>query len=225
MILPSGSLVWHKRSDGDGSGELSTQDQIIIGVVVGGVAVIAITAGIVFVIWKKRRWDRIQRHEEQLLAYHLPPTYKVNTHPSRPQSYYNPVRETDRPPTYHQTLSSSLPVYDPSKYQDLRPTSIQVQPVYSPNNGRRSSHLPPPPENRPFSFIHSSPEYTRDSALLSARGPSPEDDLRPSMHLDSNISYPTGQLSVESPSIPLVEGMRPPRRPKPVLSRLITNFG
>ncbi|KAL4891008.1 hypothetical protein BDV59DRAFT_203997 [Aspergillus ambiguus] len=54
----------------------ASRDRIIIGVVVGGVATIAISAdaagpvtvGIFFILLKKRKWDRIRRYEEQLLV-------------------------------------------------------------------------------------------------------------------------------------------------------------
>src|SRR5699024_10622516 len=93
-----GSMDNVKGVSGDANegGNLSPQDEAIIGGVVGGIAFIAseltlfaylmsmkplltfnlsVTAGIITLIFKKRKWDRIRRREEALLALHAPPAY------------------------------------------------------------------------------------------------------------------------------------------------------
>ncbi|KAF7122445.1 hypothetical protein CNMCM5793_000470 [Aspergillus hiratsukae] len=117
-------------TDGSGSGSSSNVTAIIIGVVVGGVAAIAITAGILFFLYKKRRWDRIRRREEQLLSYHTQAGWKADdaelaTMAGRPSSSLSAYRAhsadiNDRPPAY-QTLH--VPVYDPSSTQADAPHS------------------------------------------------------------------------------------------------------
>ncbi|KAG2420837.1 hypothetical protein HFD88_000451 [Aspergillus terreus] len=238
----------------------ATTDRIIIGVVVGGVATIAITAGIFFFLFKKRKWDRIKRYEEHLLAMRAsssaeynkprgftPEPYTTSNRPySSVWSYGPPPRQQQDhdqqhhqqrrpsvespPPAYHQPY----PAYDPSQYPRVSlPASVRP---HRESTGRASSSFSgvrghalsgsgsglgigsedasgsipltqfghPEPMTHP---IQSRPSYQRDP-----RGPSPE-----------------GSTSVQSDDTagrPSVEGTAaPPRRPKPALSRLITNFG
>ncbi|KAL4922492.1 hypothetical protein BDW62DRAFT_172637 [Aspergillus aurantiobrunneus] len=95
----------------DGSSNKTTQ--VIIGVVVGGVAAIAITAGIIFFLIKKRKWDRLRQCEERLIDYQLTTGYssKLNSRsitPEDQQVYLSTVASP--PPT--STLTPSYP-YDP----------------------------------------------------------------------------------------------------------------
>ncbi|KAE8382941.1 hypothetical protein BDV26DRAFT_195563 [Aspergillus bertholletiae] len=197
--------------------------QIIVGVVLGCVAVIAITAGILFILFKKRRWDRIRQYEESMLAMHAPIGYPGDYQGmERPRPYssmysYSRPQEQPRgtlagespPPAY-----TTIPAYDPSRYHaisQLPPTKkisrpTQVDPVAK-------------VEERPFSFIRGvEQQYTgpseshRSSSQAEQRGLS----LESSRSMDSDSS-------TTNFSRPL-DGVQSLRRPKPVLSRLVTNF-
>ncbi|KAE8134332.1 hypothetical protein BDV38DRAFT_255653 [Aspergillus pseudotamarii] len=207
-------------------------DQIIIGVVLGCVAAIAVTAGILFILFKKRRWDRIRQYEEDMLVMHAPMGCKPQEYPSsnqgmeRPRpyssmySYSRPQEQShthprgrlsgDTPPPAYTTI----PAYDPSKYQAISqlPPSVKIN---------RPAQVDPISmiEERPFSFIRGvEQQYTgpmetqRSSSQTEQRGLSLESAR--SMNSDSsttNFSRP-------------LEGAQSLRRPKPVLSRLVTNF-
>ncbi|KAB8070168.1 hypothetical protein BDV29DRAFT_194313 [Aspergillus leporis] len=141
----------HRRSLVPRSSDSST-NQIIIGTVLGAVAAIAITAGVLFFLLKKRRWDRVRRYEEEMLVMHASMGYKPGDAamgPPRPSSsmlsynQYQPQESThthprgrlsgDTPPPAYTTI----PAYDPSRYHAIsqlpptvkinRPT--QVNPV------------------------------------------------------------------------------------------------
>lgn len=218
-------------TDGSGSGSSSNVTAIIIGVVVGGVAAIAITAGILFFLYKKRRWDRIRRREEQLLAYHIQAGWKAEdaelaTMAGRPSSSLSIYRAhsadiNDRPPAY-QTLH--VPVYDPSRYRNIDiPPAVQFsarqaqsQPVDN-ASVRASSHL----RNQPVSHLNDDSPLPQllQPPRLSFLGHSPE-STRDSIQSDSLFQATV----VPADSSTLDQTPRPPRRPKPVLSRLITNL-
>ncbi|RHZ62785.1 uncharacterized protein CDV56_106830 [Aspergillus thermomutatus] len=219
-------------TDGSGSGSSNNVTSIIIGVVVGGVAAIAITAGILFFLYKKRRWDRIHRREEQLLAYHIQAGLKADdaelaTMPGRPSSSLSIYRAhsddiNDQPPAY-QTLH--VPVYDPSRYRDIDiPPAVKLaamrQPPLQPVDNasvRVSSQL----RNQPVPHLNDDsplPQLLQPPAP-SFLGPSP-DSTRDSIQSDS--LFQANVVPVDSST--LEQMPRPPRRPKPVLSRLITNL-
>ncbi|EYE99726.1 uncharacterized protein EURHEDRAFT_27652 [Aspergillus ruber CBS 135680] len=156
---PDGSVDDINGVSGDSSepDSLSPEKQAIIGAVVGGVAVIAITAGILFFLIKKHRWDQIRQREKALLALHAPPpaydsSDTSNSSRSSRKPFPSPllppvpVPTPARPasvsiPTSYQCHVSrdieeqlpaydapSIPVYDPSRYQQqqqqpFRPTS------------------------------------------------------------------------------------------------------
>ncbi|OGM47010.1 hypothetical protein ABOM_003635 [Aspergillus bombycis] len=226
MFLPLGQRSLVPRSSDPAT------NQIIIGVVLGCVAAVAITAGILFILFKKRRWDRIRQYEENMLVMHAPMGYKPQEYPSdnqgmeRPRPYssmysYSQPREQshihprgrlsgDTPPPAYTTI----PAYDPSRYQAISqlPPSVKVN---------RPTQVDPVGmfEERPFSFIRGvEQQYTgpaetqRSSSQLEQRGLS----LESSRSMDSTSS-------TTNFSRPL-EGAQSLRRPKPVLSRLVTNF-
>ncbi|KAF7597250.1 hypothetical protein BBP40_008092 [Aspergillus hancockii] len=208
----------------------SSTTQIIIGTVLGGIAAIAITAGVLFILFKKRRWDRIRRYEEEMLVMHAPMGYKpddASMGPPRPSSsmlsynQYQPQepQHTDPrgrlsgdtpPPAY-----TTIPAYDPSRYHAIS----QLPPTVKIN---RPTQVNPVGmfEERPFSFIRGvEQQYTgpadtqRSTSLAQQRGPSPESSRSmDSVGSATNFSRP-------------LEGLQSPRQPKPVLSRLVTNFG
>ncbi|KAE8152618.1 hypothetical protein BDV25DRAFT_150744 [Aspergillus avenaceus] len=206
-------------------------DQVIIGVVVSGVAVIAITAGILCFLFKRRRWDRIRRREEEMLTMHgsmgyKPEEFTADDHtmmPPRPSSSMHSYNQAqDQPTQTHGRLSddtpppayTTIPAYDPSRYHaisQLPPTVKVTRPVYANPFGGF--------EERPFSFIRGvEQQYTgptapqRDSSQIQERGPSPESSRSIESDRSTNFSRP-------------LDTAQSPRRPKPVLTRLVTNFG
>ncbi|KAH1436000.1 hypothetical protein KXX32_007464 [Aspergillus fumigatus] len=213
-------------TDDPGPGSSSNVTAIIIGVVVGGVVAIAITAGILFFLHKKRRWDRIRRREEQLLQYHIQAGLKsedaeLATMRGRPSSSLSIYRAhsadiNDQPPAY-QTLH--VPVYDPSRYRYIDvPPAVQFssmrQPPFQPVDNapaRVSSQL----RNQPVSPL---------PQLLQPPGPvflgTSPDSTRDSIQSDS----PFQATLAPADSSTLDRTARLPRRPKPVLSRLITDL-
>lgn len=201
----------------------------------------AVTAGIIlFFHFHKRKQDRRNKHDQQLLPLHIPPAYKATSaeypiipSPARPPQPYTHAgrRGPDHPPAYQ----AALPVYDPSKYQNLNwpistselnrqsigPGPSLLNPVHYPG-ARRSFH---PVDNRltiqRLSGATSVELARRQFGMSSFRGDSSLEWSRPSNEstLGSNgeLSRSLSQSGELSP--------RRPRRPKPVLSRLITNFG
>jgi hypothetical protein len=193
---------------------------------------VSVTAGILFFLHKKRRWDRIHRREEQLLEYHIQAGWKAEdaelaTMRGRPSSSLSIYRAhsddiSDRPPAY-QTLH--VPVYDPSRYRDIDvPPAVQFSAIRQPplqpiDNApaRVSSQLRNQPVSRPNDdsplpqllqppgplFLGTSPDSTRDS-------------------IQSDSLFQATAAPAESST--LDRTARLPRRPKPVLSRLITNL-
>lgn len=242
---PDGSVDDINGVSGDSSepDSLSPEKQAIIGAVVGGVAVIAITAGILFFLIKKHRWDQIRQREKALLALHAPPpaydssdasnssrsSRKPSPSPllppvpvptparpatvSIPSSYQCQVSRDieEQPPAYD---APSIPVYDPSRYQQqqqqLRPTSTQTI-----NSGY-------------LHYLTGDTMYGQRSSQLSVpfQGHRHTIQSMPRSHIGGQVSG-TGLPESNSSSVPQDgnNGTRPPRKPKPVLSRLITNFG
>ncbi|KAL4899785.1 hypothetical protein BDW74DRAFT_183429 [Aspergillus multicolor] len=98
----------------DHNGPTDKTTRIIVGVVVGGVAAIAITAGIIFFFMKKRKWDRIRACEERLIDYQLATGYssKMQSRSVTPEDYLGMMAQS--PPATSTTVPSTAYVYDPS---------------------------------------------------------------------------------------------------------------
>ncbi|CBF85424.1 uncharacterized protein ANIA_01716 [Aspergillus nidulans FGSC A4] len=118
LLFYSVSLVSRTTADYTGSGSDSVQHgpsdkttRIVVGVVVGGVAAIAITAGIIFFFMKKRKWDRIRQCEERLIDYQLTTGYssKLQSRSVTPEDYLSMV--TSSPPAASTVTTYA---YDPS---------------------------------------------------------------------------------------------------------------
>ena len=163
---------------------------------------------------------------------HAPMGYKPQEHPSSNQgmqrqrpyssmySYSRPQEQSythpsgrlsgDTPPPAYTTI----PAYDPSKYQAISqlPPSVKInRPIQVDPVGMI--------EERPFSFIRGVEQQytgpigtTRSSSQAEQRG----------LSLESSRSA-NSDSSTTNFSRPL-EGAQSLRRPKPVLSRLVTNF-
>ncbi|KAL4770431.1 hypothetical protein BDW60DRAFT_78833 [Aspergillus nidulans var. acristatus] len=118
LLFYSISLVSRTTADYTGSGSDSEQHgpsdkttRIVVGVVVGGVAAIAITAGIIFFFMKKRKWDRIRQCEERLIDYQLATGYssKLQSRSVTPEDYLSMVASS--PPA---ASTATTYAYDPS---------------------------------------------------------------------------------------------------------------
>lgn len=223
----------------------------------------SVTAGIIALVFKKRKWNRIRRREEALLALHAPPTYDSSSDnnttttdngdrwtstslPGRkfhlsspiPSVQYQVSRDIEEQPPAYET--HAIPVYDPSRYHQqqqhyhnqhyFRPASaltinsgylhhLTSDPAYAP---RPSSQL-----SAPFRGYRHTMQGGLEGAEMrssSARGLDHRRERRVVSGLNSSSSAPVDMNDTSSNSGPGT-GTRPPRKPKPVLSRLITNFG
>ncbi|KAL4796812.1 hypothetical protein BDV19DRAFT_77479 [Aspergillus venezuelensis] len=98
--------------------------QIVIGVVVGGVAAIAITAGIIFFLIKKRKWDRLRQCEERLIDYQLATGYssKLQSRSVTPEDYLS-IMASPPPTSTTAPYPYNAEVVVPGQAQDHRPGS------------------------------------------------------------------------------------------------------
>ncbi|KAL6238876.1 hypothetical protein BDW75DRAFT_200509 [Aspergillus navahoensis] len=117
LLFYSVSLVSRANTDtGSGNdsehhGPSDKTTRIVVGVVVGGVAAIAITAGIIFFFMKKRKWDRIRQCEERLMDYQLATGYssKLQSRSVTPEDYLSRMASSPAP-----TSTATTYAYDPS---------------------------------------------------------------------------------------------------------------
>lgn len=279
------------------SQDLSPEQQAIIGSVVGGAVVIAskvacfslkmtcrkhadqmitVTAGLVFFLLQKQKWDRIRRREEALLALNapFPPAYdstnsstnniNINSNgndclrsspPREPSllplptlsslptlSYQCHSRDVeDQPPAYDYGLQSMIPipVYDPSRYyyqqqqqqQQFRPASVLTvnggylhylsgDAVQGYGQRASSQHL-----SVPFGGNRHTMQGLGGGPLFTGPvpGPGPGPGYSQEMGGSNTLSAPN-PVPAAGPVSNQVNG-EGPRKPKPVLSKLITNFG
>ena len=208
---------------------------------------------IFFHIRKRKQNHHTTKHDQQLLPLHIPPAYKTNSvmlYPSIPseqrssQSYSQPYTQEGRSePEQLPAYQPKLPTYDPSKYQNVD------RPLPTMEIGRQSIgpsilnpvHYPDPrmsfqPMDDRLTIRRLSGETSvefgrRPSGMSSYLGTSSWEQRRPSMQssdtfrsngIDRPLSF---DESDETPlSRPHEEENRRPRRPRPALSRLITNF-
>ncbi|KAL4984030.1 hypothetical protein BDW68DRAFT_167747 [Aspergillus falconensis] len=121
-LFYSVSLVSRASADDTGSGNDSEHHgpsdkttRIVVGVVVGGVAAIAITAGIIFFFMKKRKWDRIRQCEERLIDYQLATGYssKLQSRSVTPEDYLS-MMASSPPALPPPTATATMNAYDPS---------------------------------------------------------------------------------------------------------------
>ncbi|KAK1142864.1 hypothetical protein N8T08_007298 [Aspergillus melleus] len=260
----------HIRSDDYESTDSSSfsntsRDRIIIGVVVGGVAAIAITAGILFALFKKRKWDRIRRYEEQVLAAHA--ADGTSGHGYKAYGFVpgdlelGDTRASSSLSWTYGGAPQSLEQEESSQHdsQNQNQSQRQSERQRQGHKERRESHdSSPPPAYQPLPVYDPSrysgigisrlPAAVKPSWMMGSRGSmamsGPGSGSRSDQHrhsttyiggLDQSLDQRAGSsLSRSSP-----EGSRPfeseeenltgqrgrgPRRPKPVLSRLITNL-
>ncbi|KAJ6104514.1 hypothetical protein N7523_010834 [Penicillium sp. IBT 18751x] len=194
-----------------------------------------VTGGLLYLFSRKERAKRKQAQQAEQPP--VPPAYRANYHeaPNGPRSahprplstfapdyshyHYAPRASMDQPP---------LPTYDPSKYQPIRPTSTNSADLLSSygyanprgqpsrlsevhyNDARSSIYQPAPPQSLPAHARRQStlplPLYPTASAERSSR------------------SGDGRERSYSEPRLSASQAARGPKRAKPVLSRLITNF-
>lgn len=193
------------------------------------------TGGFLYLFSRKERAKRKQAQQAEQAP--VPPAYRTNYYeaPNGPRSAYPRPLSTFAPDYshYHYAPRASmdqppLPMYDPSKYQPIRPTSTNSADILSPNgyanaraqpsrlrevhynDARSSIYQPPPTQNMPSHARQQStlpqPFYPTASAERSSR------------------SGDGRERSYSEPMLSAPQGARGPKRAKPVLSRLITNF-
>lgn len=215
-------------------------------------------------VLKKRKWDRIRRREEALLALHAPPAYdsssdnntttspdnssrwtsislpgrKVHLSSPIPSYQYQVSRDIEeQPPAYER---HAIPVYDPSRYhqqqqqhhyynhhqQYIRPASaLTINSGYLHQLTSDPAYAQPRPSSQlsaPFRGYRHTMQGGLERVEMRSTGPDNRHERGVLSGLNSSSSVPVG---VQDTSNNGPGATRPPRKPKPVLSRLITNFG
>ncbi|RAL15970.1 uncharacterized protein BO97DRAFT_178102 [Aspergillus homomorphus CBS 101889] len=219
----------------------SSMDAMIIGVVIGSMVLLAVIGIFAYLCHKKRAMQRredrqflIDHHLSFALGYYptlrdleanqkeqqpgggvtvreitsladLPP-------PTQPMSrlsahYHSPVEDLlrDPPPAYQ-----PLPAYDPSRYHRVDTAPLGLAIPYNPALVQQ--------DERPSSFVLSPPApimAQRDSFVTPRFSFQPSPTIGPMRDLNevSSLSSSNPDTSVQTP-----------RRPKPVLSRLVTDL-
>ncbi|KAJ5170383.1 uncharacterized protein N7500_003166 [Penicillium coprophilum] len=238
------------RSDNNTS---SRTPVIVIGAIAGSLIFLAMTGSLLYLFSRKERARRRNAQQsEEFSPLEPPPAYKtdelgrprgLHSQP-RPLSSFAPdySRQAQHAQQYQQQLSRpsyeqpppypTLPTYDPSRYQPIRPTSMVGDinaHTYTYNPAHVNPH--PGPSSR-LSAVHYS-----DARLATSRPVSMADYGTP-----IGVVVPTRprhQAAIPSPepnrqerrdkrersaSEPMLSAQAAPKQPKPVLSRLITNF-
>lgn len=215
-----------------------------------------VTAGILFLLQRKRKWERIRKHEEQLLALKAAPGYKSSSR-TKESDKHGSSRRGSSPSRPSEQYSRSSAEKSPPRYQrlahaDYIPTTTyrgEERPVSTTEilNGRRTAFLgavvaPRQREReygqRPSSFHQSfggshqlvvprSREqlfhvrsHSELSSMMIAHSNS-TDEPRSSSQMEHPFHH---RHSASTSSAPLPDEGHLPKKPKPVLSRLVTNF-
>ncbi|KAJ9201103.1 hypothetical protein DTO021D3_8636 [Paecilomyces variotii] len=206
----------------DGGINLATRDQIIIGIVIAVVGVLSISSAALIFIRKKRRWDAIERNHERAREYSIPPAYRYHAQPLLPRPSYDMESTSTPPPAY-----PGLPPYDPSTYRNQYFTPMGTYNIHA---GNRPGHRRNPSISSHWSFAYQ-PAIPLSSGCTSHARPMlpPRSHARPpTVFHSAEIMRPTSSFGPNRPasrSDPLpMTGVRGPRKPKPVLPKLITNL-
>lgn len=187
---------------------------------------------------KERARRKQQTERERFTPLQVPPAYKADiyevpngprsAHP-RPLSSFAPdfSRQHEPRASADHARYPALPTYDPSKYQPIRPTStasadLLASYAHPESQSGRSSRLSAVHYHdarhsvyQPVPDQYSVPTHTRQASAMPSRPAVTERSAR-------------GEGRERSASEPMPAALtqgKGPRRPKPVLSRLITNFG
>lgn len=227
----------------DGGINLATRDQIIIGIVIAVVGVLSsksqiticsphcvpriltsliVSSAALIFIRKKRRWDAIERNHERAREYSIPPAYRYHAQPLLPRPSYDMESTSTPPPAY-----PGLPPYDPSTYRNQYFTPMGTYNIHA---GNRPGHHRNPSISSHWSFAYQPAIPLSSGCTSHARPmPPPRSHARPPTVFHSvEIMRPTSNFGPNRPasrSDPLpMTGVRGPRKPKPVLPKLITNL-
>ncbi|KAL2861770.1 hypothetical protein BJX68DRAFT_11652 [Aspergillus pseudodeflectus] len=192
----------------DNQGSSSKTTSIIIGVVVGGVAAIAITAGIMFFFIKKRKWDKIRQCEERLIDYQLATGHSSKLHsrsvtPEDHQQYLNMLAAQQQQQS--STTTTAYP-YSPANVLSDPMNATAGQQGTGTVTGHRARGMSAPAST------------TLGQALSQGQGPSPEappptyQSLHPrydpsrysqmSTRFSSSFDFPRSSTSTNGNSIP-----------------------
>ncbi|PYH73724.1 uncharacterized protein BO88DRAFT_422030 [Aspergillus vadensis CBS 113365] len=223
MILPRDV---YPRQDSSSSVESpsSGRDQIIIGVVFGGVAAIMIISAILLIRCKKRSNERRHRRQQQrLLAHHLSQSttgyyqYHPDLEGSKPQTPEYPLEITS---TAQQEPSSCLEQQQHPPQQRViedPPPAYQPLPVYDPSRYHGVDGM--------VGIAVPYPGVTASMYRMSGLGIEPQrrvpdrDSNAFSFAVEERLDVPVNRPGGEA------EEGQSVQRPRPVLSRLVTNFG
>lgn len=201
-----------------------------------------VTGSLLYLFSRKERARRRNAQQEEYSPVQPPPAYKIEgtgvtrniARSPRPLSTFAPdySRQAQYNHQYQQQLSRSsceqpppyptIPTYDPSQYQPIRPTSMVLD-MHTYANYSHPLNPPPGPSSR-LSAVH------YGDARLST--------YRPVEQAPMGLPYPVAPrpLGNQDPregrersfSEPMLSGQpaetKGTKQPKPVLSRLITNF-
>ncbi|QKX53707.1 uncharacterized protein TRUGW13939_00787 [Talaromyces rugulosus] len=235
----SGSSADNAAGASGSNGGLSKTAQIVIGVVVGAVCLAAIGLGVWFFLRKKRKWDEQAKRYETIHAFRKSAGARreneMSLRPPKRRRRRDREQQRDLERGNVETSEPGLPRYDPSAFQHKNEHSIDstrglsidlARHSFVMDNNRYQQHQrnssqfsgimrPPPPPGPPPGRGSTSMEMT--SSLDMSRGASPTEGAD-----HSNTDSPT----------PMLQGSRGgfrgtfkgPKKPKPVLTRLITNL-
>jgi hypothetical protein len=205
---------------------------------------LTVAGSLLYLFSRKERARRRNAQSEDFSPIQPPPAYKVEElgsprglHPQpRPLSSFAPdyARQTQynqhqqhlsRPSSEQPPPYPTLPTYDPSRYQPIRPTS-----VVGDTNAYTYAYNPatqPGPSSR-LSAVHYSDARLSTSRPLSIAdqppmGPRVPAASRPKRQPPPEVRQEGRERSVSEPMLSAQAAPRP-KQPKPVLSRLITNF-
>ncbi|CAG8115889.1 unnamed protein product [Penicillium nalgiovense] len=229
---------------------------IIIGSIAGSLIFLAIAGSLLYLFSRKERARRRNAQQsDDFSPLEPPPAYKTDElgtsrgphSQPRPLSSFAPdySRQAQHAQQYQQHLSRpsydqppaypTLPTYDPSRYQPIRPTSMAADInahtyTYNPAN-HANPH--PGPSSR-LSAVHYSDSRLATSRPVSMVGHGPpigsvaastrskhQTAMPPPPEQNTRQRRDRRERSV---SEPMPSGQAAPKQPKPVLSRLITNF-
>ncbi|EKV04318.1 hypothetical protein Pdw03_2625 [Penicillium digitatum] len=232
---------------------------IIIGAVAGSLIFLAMAGSLLYLFSRKERARRRNaRQSEKGSPLPPPPAYKAELDTSRglhsqprPLSSFAPdySRQAQHVEQYQHQLSRpsydqppaypTLPTYDPSRYQPIRPISMVGERNAHPYTYNPTNHANPHPgpssrlsavhysdarlaTSRPISMADYGPPIGPVAGLNSSRHragipPPPEQNTRQDRR-DRRV----GRERSASEPTPTAQAV--PKKPKPVLSRLITNF-
>ncbi|KAJ6080141.1 hypothetical protein N7467_009894 [Penicillium canescens] len=226
---------------------------IVLGVIGGTLIFLAMTGSLLYLFSRKeraRRRNALAQEAEAFSPLQPPPAYKVDdlraprgphsAHP-RPlssfapdfnrQEHQFPRASYEQPPPY-----PTLPTYDPSRYQPTRPIPTELNPHPHPYTYPNQPIPTPQGRSSRLSAVHYND--ARQSLSLSRPlsmvgqvppGPGPVPAAVPRPRRQTAMPPPPEQRPRQegrerSVSEPMLLQPAGPRRPKPVLSRLITNF-